>query len=367
MEKIDLKNLTLAQLTDWVTTFKLKPFRAKQIFSWLYRPGFHDFAAMTDIAKHVRQLLAEQAVISRLEPAREERSADGTVKFAFRLADGELIESVLIPEENELREEEEEEDEAGAAESGSRHTLCVSSQVGCAMKCAFCLTGTLGFKRNLLPAEIVGQVCQAREWLLARSGQRVNNLVFMGMGEPLLNFDHLATALSILMEQRGLDFSGRRITVSTCGIVPKMNELGEKFPVNLAVSLHAVEDAIRDQLMPVNRTYPVEELLRACREYPLPPRRRIMIEYALLAGINDSPAQARLLVKKLHGIRCKINLLPYNETPNLPFRRPSDRQIAAFRQILRDAGYTTLLRTSRGADISAACGQLAGCDTTPDL
>ncbi len=368
MEKIDLKNLTLADLTAWVTTFNLKPFRAKQIFSWLYRPGFSDFAAMTDIAKHVRQLLAERAYISRMEPEKEERSADGTVKFAFRLADGQLIESVLIPEENDLQPDDpdSEPEDIDDSRPGSRHTLCVSSQVGCAMKCAFCLTGTLGFTRNLPAAEIIGQVCQAREWLATRTGQRVNNLVFMGMGEPLLNFDNLAIALEILMEQRGLDFSGRRLTVSTCGIVPKMKELGERFPVNLAVSLHAVEDEVRDQLMPVNRTYPVAELLRACREYPLPPRRRIMIEYALLQGINDSPAQARLLVKKLHGIRCKINLLPYNETPNLPFRRPTDQQIETFRAILRDAGYTTLLRISRGADISAACGQLAAKTTNPD-
>jgi len=348
MEKMDLKSLTLPEMTQWVTELGLKPFRAGQIFAWLYRPGFDDFARMTDIAKHVRALLAEKATISRLEAVKEERSTDGTVKFAFRLADGHLIESVLIPEED-------------------RHTLCVSSQVGCAMGCNFCLTGTMGFKRNLTVAEIVGQVDSTLLWLQRQAGAgegaaspRINNLVFMGMGEPLLNFDNLIRAIQILMEQRGHDFSGRRITVSTCGIVPKMKELGEKVPVNLAVSLHAADDETRDLLMPINRTYPLEELLRACREFPLPPRRRIMIEYAMLKGINDSAAAARLLVKKLHGIRCKINILPYNETPSFPYRRPDDETIEAFRQILRKAGHTTLLRASRGADISAACGQLAG-------
>ncbi|MDZ7642589.1 MAG: 23S rRNA (adenine(2503)-C(2))-methyltransferase RlmN [Desulfurivibrio sp.] len=338
----DLKNLTLAELTAWVETLNLKPFRARQLFSWLYRPNFTEFAQMTDIAKDVRALLAAKATFSRLEAAKEEHSADGTVKFAFRLGDGQLIESVLIPEED-------------------RHTLCVSSQVGCAMGCEFCLTGTMGFHRNLTAAEMVGQVDQAARWLWQRGagGGRLNNLVFMGMGEPLLNFDNLLKAIEILMEQRGHGLSGRRITVSTCGIVPRMKELGEKVPVNLAVSLHAADDATRQQLMPVNRTYPLAELLQACREYPLPPRRRIMIEYALLKGINDSPAAARRLVKQLHGIRCKINILPFNETPAFPYRCPDTATIEAFRQILRRAGHTVLLRSSRGADIAAACGQLA--------
>ena len=341
-EKTDLKGLTLPELTAWVEDLDLKPFRARQIFAWIHRPDFSDFNQMTDIAKHVRALLTEKATISRLEQAQEESSEDGTVKFAFRLDDGHLIESVLIPEDG-------------------RHTLCVSSQVGCAMACSFCLTGTMGFKRNLTVAEIIGQVDHAARHLLQKGPEagRVSNLVFMGMGEPLLNFDNLIHAIEILMEQRGHDFSGRRITVSTCGIVPKMKELGNKVPVNLAVSIHAADNETRDRLMPINRTYPLEDLLKACREYPLPPRRRIMIEYAMLKGINDSPAAARLLVKKLHGIRCKINILPYNESPAFPYHCPDDETIEAFRQILRQAGHTTLLRTSRGADISAACGQLA--------
>ncbi|HSR37182.1 MAG TPA: 23S rRNA (adenine(2503)-C(2))-methyltransferase RlmN [Desulfurivibrionaceae bacterium] len=319
----------------------LKPFRAGQIFAWLYRPGIRGFDQMTDIAKEVRAQLAEVAMVSRLDVAKEEHSADGTVKFGLRLADGEIIESVLIPEEE-------------------RHTLCVSSQVGCAMGCGFCLTGTMGFTRNLTPSEIVGQVNAASDWLAAHGKPpRVNNLVFMGMGEPLLNFDNLITALRILMEQRGHDFSGRRITVSTCGIVPKMRLLGEAVPVNLAISLHAADDAIRDQLMPVNKTYPLDQLLDACQEFPLPPRRRIMMEYILIKDLNDSPTQAKKLIKRLHGIRCKINLLPYNENEVFPFERPPEERVFAFQKTLRDAGITTLVRTSRGSDISAACGQLA--------
>ena len=341
MNKVDLKNLTLPELTEFVIHQGLKPFRAGQIFAWLYRPGIRGFDQMTDIAKEVRAQLAEVAMISRLDVAKEEHSADGTVKFGLRLADGEIIESVLIPEEE-------------------RHTLCVSSQVGCAMGCGFCLTGTMGFTRNLTPSEIVGQVNAASDWLAAHGKPpRVNNLVFMGMGEPLLNFDNLITALRILMEQRGHDFSGRRITVSTCGIVPKMRLLGEAVPVNLAISLHAADDAIRDQLMPVNKTYPLDQLLDACQEFPLPPRRRIMMEYILIKDLNDSPTQAKKLIKRLHGIRCKINLLPYNENEVFPFERPPEERVFAFQKTLRDAGITTLVRTSRGSDISAACGQLA--------
>lgn len=341
MDKVDLKNLTLPELTEFVVSLGLKPFRAGQIFAWLYRPGIRDFDQMTDIAKEVRQQLAEVAMVSHLEVAKEECSADGTIKFGLLLADGEIIESVLIPEEE-------------------RHTLCVSSQVGCAMGCGFCLTGTMGFKRNLTPSEIVGQVNAASDWLASHGKPpRVNNLVFMGMGEPLLNFDNLITALRILMEQRGHDFSGRRITVSTCGIVPKLKALGEAVPVNLAISLHAADDAIRDQLMPVNKTYPLDQLLAACREFPLPPRRRIMMEYILIKDLNDSPAQAKKLIKRLHGLRCKINLLPYNENEVFPFKRPPEERVLAFQKMLRDAGLTTLIRTSRGSDISAACGQLA--------
>lgn len=341
MTKPDLKDHTLEQLQDFVGRLGLPSFRAIQIFSWLYRPGITCFSQMTDISKDLRVALDEKAVISRLSPDREEVSRDGTRKFAFRLADGALIESVLIPEED-------------------RHTLCVSSQVGCAMGCTFCLTGQMGFKRNLRPAEIVNQVQAVAEKLHDEGKGRINNLVFMGMGEPLANLENLVPALQILMEQRGLDFSSRRITVSTCGLIPQMRTLGERVTVNLAVSLHAVTDAVRSRLMPVNNTYPIDELLDACRRFPLPKRRKIMFEYILIKDVNDSLEDARLLVKKLRNIRCKINLLPFNETDGSAFRRPDDERIDRFQHIIRQAGYTVLVRSSRGADISAACGQLAG-------
>lgn len=340
MKPIDLKDLTFSQLTDLVVSMGLPPFRAKQIFSWLYRPAIHSFAQMTDLSKELRATLAESCSFSTFTPAAREVSQDGTVKYGFALEDELMIEAVLIPEEN-------------------RNTLCVSSQVGCAMGCRFCLTGTMGFKRNLHPAEIVNQVMAAMADMDDDQG-RLTNLVFMGMGEPLANFDNLISALDILMDQRGLDFSSRKITVSTCGLVPRLKELGEKVEVNLAVSLHSANDATRSQLMPVNDTYPLDELLNACRhDFPMAKRRRIMFEYTLFAGINDSLADARELARKLHGIRCKINLLSYNPCPTLPFHSPPRKQIEAFQKVLQNAGYSAFIRTSRGADISAACGQLA--------
>lgn len=345
-KKIDLKDFDLPQLTQFMEHLGHKAFRARQIFTWLYRPGIASFSQMTDISRQLREELEEKCLISRLTPAVKKQSEDGSVKYGFRLADDRMIESVLIPDEG-------------------RNTLCLSSQVGCAMGCVFCRTGTMGFKRNLSPAEIVNQVCAVLEDLgTAEDGEeagleRLNNLVFMGMGEPLANFDNLITSINILLEQRGLNFSERRITVSTCGLVPMIEKLGEKAKVNLAISLHAVDDSIRSQLMKVNDTWPVEQLLAACRRYPLPPRRRIMIEYILIEDVNDSTAAAQLLARKLHGIKCKINLLPYNESPTLPYRRPSQERIEKFQQILQQAGYTVLLRTSRGQDIDAACGQLA--------
>jgi 23S rRNA (adenine2503-C2)-methyltransferase len=337
----DLYDFTLPQLVDLIKGFGLSAFRARQIFAWLYRPGIIDFSQMTDLSKDLRGKLAELAFMSRLHPLEIEESQDGTRKFAFQLTDGAVIESVLIPEED-------------------RNTLCLSSQAGCAMGCSFCLTGGMGFKRNLRPAEIVNQARAVAEYMHERCLGRLTNLVFMGMGEPLANFENLLIALEILMDQHGLDFSSRRITVSTCGLVPRMRELGENVAVNLAVSLHSVRDDVRSELMPINRTYGVDALLTACREYPLPKRRRIMFEYTLIDGVNDSDEDARLLARKLAGVRCKINLLACNETEAISCRRPSDQRIAAFQQILLNAGYTALLRTSRGADISAACGQLAG-------
>ena len=343
MNPVDITNLSLAGLTEHLVGRGLPKYRGIQIFSWLYRPHIASFSQMTDLPKNLREALAAELVFAWPEIAEIERSKDGTVKYGFKLADSSFIESVLIPEE-------------------TRSTLCVSSQVGCAMGCEFCLTGSMGFRRNLLPGEIVGQVVRVRNWIEENGGSipELNNLVFMGMGEPLANFDNLLTALDILTEQRGLDFSERRITVSTCGLADKIVELGERTKVNLAVSLHSVDDSIRSRLMPINRKYPVDELLDACRKFPMPKRKRIMFEYILIKDVNDSVDDARRLADRLKGIPCKINLLPYNENEHVAFKKPSDEQIELFQNILWDAGYTVLVRLSRGADISAACGQLAG-------
>jgi 23S rRNA (adenine2503-C2)-methyltransferase len=301
---------------------------------------------MSGMKKEIRCLLADQAGITRLEPAQVELSRDGTVKFAFQLGDGAAIESVLIP-------------------ADGRHTLCVSSQAGCAMGCRFCLTAGMGFQRNLTPSEIVNQVLAVQEHLI-RSGlvrpttrQLIDNLVFMGMGEPLANYDNLITSLLILMDDQGQGFSERRVTVSTCGLVPGIRDLGRDIRVNLAVSLHAADDATRSGLMPINRTYGVDELLRACREHPLSNRQVIFFEYLLIEGLNDSAEDARTLAEKLRGIPCRINLLEYNESATLPYRRSPERKVTAFKEILHAAGFRALVRNSRGADISAACGQLA--------
>ena len=343
MHKTDLTNLSLEQLTEFLVSLGLPKYRGIQVFAWLYRPHVTDFSQMTDLSKELRATLAARASFDWPHIAEVERSKDATVKYGFKLRDNNYIEAVLIPDED-------------------RNTLCVSSQVGCAMGCEFCLTGAIGFKRNLTPGEIVGQVVRVRDRLLEAHGSPggLNNLVFMGMGEPLANFDNLLVALDILLAQRGLDFSERRVTVSTCGLVPKILELGQKTKVNLAVSLHSVDDAIRSKLMPINNKYPVAEVLAACRNFSMPKRKRIMFEYILIRDLNDSEADAEKLAQKLKGIPCKINLLPYNESAGLPFRRPADAAIEHFQQTLRNAGYTVLLRSSRGADISAACGQLAG-------
>ncbi len=348
-EKTDLKNLTQDELVEFVESLDQPAFRGRQLLAWIYKAGITDFAQMSDLAKEFRLVLAEHARMSSFNGPLIEVSRDGSVKFGFSLDDGYMIESVLIPEED-------------------RCTLCVSSQVGCAMGCHFCLTGDMGFTRNLNRAEIINQVCAVRDWLLAEktsaektSAKKISNIVFMGMGEPLANMDNLLPALAILTEQRGLNISPRRITVSTCGLVPQMLELGSQTNnINLAVSLHAADDATRSRLMPVNQRYPITELLDACRNYPQKKRQRIMFEYTLLAGINDSDETARKLAELLSDIPCKINLLSMNEGGGeKEFRSPPHDRVLRFQKILRDANYSVFIRQSRGADISAACGQLA--------
>lgn len=344
--KTDIKNFTQEELVKYVENLGQPAFRGKQIMSWLYRPGISAFSQMTDLAKVFREVLEENAYISQFSKPIIEKARDGCVKFGFQLSDGHIIESVLIPEPD-------------------RNTLCISSQVGCAMGCSFCLTATMGFVRNLSPSEIVNQVCGARDYLLEQpendllGPSRITNVVYMGMGEPLNNLDNVLSSLSIMTEQKGLDLASRKITVSTCGIVPKIRRLGMETSANLAISLHAIKDDIRTLLMPVNDRYSVDELLDACRDFPLPRRKRIMFEYILLKDINDSDDDARLLANKLRGIPCKINLLPYNESPGLPYKSPGKNRLLAFQKILIEAHYTVFIRNSRGSDISAACGQLA--------
>lgn len=351
--KTDLKNFTQEELVHYVESLGQPGFRGRQIMSWLYRPGINGFEEMTDLAKVFRKALQENCFISQFTDPIIEKASDGCVKFGFRLPDGHIIESVLIPEPD-------------------RNTLCISSQVGCAMACTFCLTGTMGFIRNLTPSEIVNQVCSVRDYLLKQSPveligpDRVTNVVFMGMGEPLNNLENVLASLSIMTEQKGLDLAARKITVSTCGIVPKIRELGLRSTVNLAISLHSVRNEVRNTLMPINKRYPVEELLLACKNFPMPKRKRIMFEYTLLKGINDSDEDARLLAQHLQNIPCKINLLGYNQSPSLPYESPDRAQLLRFQKILIGSHYTVFIRNSRGSDISAACGQLAtGEDKTP--
>ena len=338
----DIREISQEEIGQFFLLHGEKRFRATQVYEWLWKKSCRSFDEMTNLPQVTRQLMRDHFSFHAAVSAIRQTSSDGTVKTGFRLFDGLLVEGVLIP-------------------SRERSTVCISSQVGCAMNCSFCLTGTMGFARNLTPAEMVNQVCAVRDFLLAEPAENligpreVTNLVFMGMGEPLNNLDNLLTALSILTEPKGLDFTGRKVTVSTCGIAPKLKKLGENSTVNLAISLHAVDDATRDQLMPVNTRYPLDVLLEACRTYPMPKRRRIMFEYILLKGINDSDEQAYELARKLHKIPCKINLLPYNESPLLPYRSPTPERVLAFQKILLDKHFSVFIRTSRGSDISAAC------------
>lgn len=333
-ELIDLKNLTRAELTAFLAGIGKEKFRAGQIMRWIYQRGVVDFDAMTDISKTLREELKMRTFVSDWTPEHVAVSSDGTRKYLFRLADGETIESVRIPMDE------------------GRTTLCISTQVGCAMQCAFCLTGNFGLTRNLEAAEIVNQVCAA-----LKEGP-VNNIVLMGMGEPLHNLDNVVKALTILMEVDGLGYSSRKITLSTSGLVPQMQELGSRIKVNLAVSLNATTDAVRDVLMPVNRRYPLKELMAACRDYPLGPRQRITFEYILIRDVNDSLDDAKRLVKLLHGIAAKVNLIPFNEHPGSTCRTPEPARIEAFQRYLLDRNIVAIRRASKGQDISAACGQL---------
>ena len=334
----DLTGLRLEEVESLVDQMGQPRYRGRQLFRWVQARRVRDLGTMTDLSRTLRDALLTKVVIGRPALATVQRAADGTRKFLLRLGDDEEIESVLIPDED-------------------RRTACISTQVGCPLACRFCLTGLMGMRRNLTAAEIVGEVLLLQDQMAPT--ERLSNLVLMGMGEPLLNFPEVERALTILCDERGANFSPRRITLSTAGHVPGIKKLAASdLGVNLAVSLSATTDAVRDRIMPINKRWPIAELLKACREYPLPNRRRLTFEYVMLDGVNDSPADAKRLARLLHGIRCKINLIPFNATPDLP-DRPSPRgRVEAFQQLLCDVHLTATIRESRGQDISAACGML---------
>ena len=336
--KTDLAGLELSELERFVESLGHKKFHARQIYQWIWKRGVTDFPAMTNISHELRAALGEQAVVSLPDVVQHDVSEDGTQKFVLRLGDGRKIESVFIPDT-------------------PKQTFCVSTQVGCAMGCAFCLTGKMGLIRHLSAGEIAGQVR-----LLARSTNLLDkpfNIVLMGMGEPLQNYDNTMKAMRMLNQKEGFDMHPKRVTLSTVGLVPQMDRLAqEELMPNLAVSLHAASEETRAAIVPVNKKYTMKDVVDACKRFPLSKRRRIMFEYVMLAGVNDADADARKLVKVLSGVKAKVNLLPLNAAPGIPFERPSDERINAFAKILADRGLMVSVRKSRGRDIRAACGQL---------
>jgi len=334
-----LKNHSPNALRECFIAEALPAYRADQVSSWLYARGVEDPSEMTDLSLELRQRIATVWRTRVLETLDVDRSSDGTVKAALRADDGAVVEAVLIPEEG-------------------RTTLCVSTQVGCSLDCSFCATGTLGFGRNLTTAEIVDQVCRMRE--LLPETRSITNVVFMGMGEPLLNLANVTEAIRTLLHPKGFAMAPRRVTVSTAGVVPRIAALLEAVPVNLAVSLHATTDAVRDELVPLNRRFPLDVLLGTLRDLPQLSRRHpVFFEYILIRGVNDTPADARRLVERLKGIPSKVNLMPMNTHPDSPYRPPAPQVASRFMGELVRGGITATLRRSRGADIDAACGQLA--------
>lgn len=319
-------------------------FRARQVLKWIYHQGVTDFDLMLNLSKAHRAWLVENYVVALPEIAVSRLSVDGTRKWSIRLTSGELVETVMIPE-------------------GSRRTLCVSSQVGCMLDCSFCATGKQGFNGNLSTGQIVGQIMLANAEMAEAGDERsVTNVVLMGMGEPLLNFDAVLRATNLMTDDLAFGLAKRRVTVSTAGVVPGIRKLTEHSEVALAISLHAPTDELRNVLVPVNRKYPIAELIEACRDYleVLGERRSITVEYTLMKGINDSVEQARELAKLMRSLRCKINLIPFNPFPGSGYERPSDRAVRDFQTVLIKAGHSAMLRTTRGDDIEAACGQLVG-------
>ncbi|MEP5763106.1 MAG: 23S rRNA (adenine(2503)-C(2))-methyltransferase RlmN [Halieaceae bacterium] len=345
--RTNLLGLTLPGLQAFFLELGEKPFRAQQVLKWIHHAGVDSIEEMTNLSKPLREKLQAVAEVRAPEVVSQQDSEDGTRKWAIRVDGGGLIETVFIPD-------------------GGRGTLCVSSQVGCSLDCSFCSTGKQGFQRDLSAAEIIGQV-----WLALKSydafqsgnGRKVTNVVMMGMGEPLLNFDNVVDAMDLMLEDLAYGLSKRRVTLSTSGVVPALDKLAEVSEVSLAVSLHAPTNELRDQLVPINRKYPIEVLLESCRNYmsrQSDKKRVVTVEYTLIAGVNDQPDQARALAELLQDFPCKINLIPFNTFAQSDYARPSGNAVSRFWQVLVDAGYIVTVRTTRGDDIDAACGQLVG-------
>ena len=348
----DLVGLSREQLAAEVAAIGEKPFRAKQLWHWIYHQGATDFSCMSSIARPLQEKLAAHFVVGRPEVAADQLSSDETRKFLFKFRDAQAVETVYIPDPVE-----------------DRGAVCISSQVGCTLSCRFCHTGTQRLARNLSAAEIVGQFMAARdaygEWPSPKgeTPRLLSTIVLMGMGEPLYNYENVAAAMKIVMDGEGIGLSRRRITLSTSGVVPMMDRAGEELGVNLAVSLHAVRDDLRDELVPLNRKYPIAELMAACRRYPAASNaRRITFEYVMLDGINDSEADARTLVRLLAGLPAKVNLIPFNPWPGSAYKTSTPNAIRKFADIVLAAGYSSPVRTPRGRDILAACGQLKSAE-----
>ncbi|MDF0606360.1 23S rRNA (adenine(2503)-C(2))-methyltransferase RlmN [Neisseriaceae bacterium TC5R-5] len=342
--KTNLLNFTLEQLTQHFAAMGEKPFRAKQVMRWMHQMAEADFDAMTDLAKSLRTKLQQSAEVSVPALMTGQASSDGTRKWLLDVGTGNGVETVFIPE-------------------NERGTLCVSSQVGCALECTFCSTGRQGFNRNLSTAEIIGQLWWANKAMgvTPKNERVVSNVVMMGMGEPLANFDNVVSAMQIMLDDHAYGLSRRRVTLSTSGLVPQMDRLREECPVALAVSLHAPNDAIRNEIVPVNKKYPLVELMAACRRYlEKAPRDFITFEYVMLDGVNDRPEHARQLLELVRDVPCKFNLIPFNPFPNSGYARSSNNAIRMFREILQEHAYVVTVRKTRGDDIDAACGQLAG-------
>ncbi|MBI4526899.1 MAG: 23S rRNA (adenine(2503)-C(2))-methyltransferase RlmN [Deltaproteobacteria bacterium] len=338
--KPNIKDLNREELESWLMGRREAPFRASQIQKWLFQKGATSFSEMTNLPVELRNALEEEFSISRPAILTRREARDGTIKFLFGLSDSLSIESVLIPERERL-------------------ALCISTQAGCGFGCAFCATAQMGLKRNLRASEILDQILESRRSLSPDS--RITHVVLMGMGEPLANYPQTLRALRIMTDSdTGLAISPRRITLSTVGLVPQIKKLVEETQVNLAISLHAATDDLRSKLLPVNRKYPLAELIECCRSLPIPKRRRITFEYTLLGGVNDSPEDARRLARLLSGLRCKINLIPVNPFPGSAFQRPAPAEVERFRETLCAKGYQVNIRVPRGDDIEAACGQLHG-------